>query len=53
MSAEPTPLRDAAIELVERTTQSSKVPRRVQDPRSLALIAELLRPARRHGGTDE
>jgi len=54
MSTEPTPIRDAAVELVARTTASSKVPRRVKDPVSLALIAELLlRTLNASHGTDE
>jgi hypothetical protein len=53
MSAVPTPVRDAAVALVARTAASSKVPPRVQDPVSLALIAELLRPVNANGGTNE
>jgi hypothetical protein len=43
MTAAITPVRDAAAELVARSTRASGVPEHVRDPAVLASIAELLR----------
>jgi hypothetical protein len=45
MTAATTPVRDAAAELVARSTRTSGVPAHVRDTAVLASIAELLRNA--------